>query len=379
VKRSRPSLLLAATLAAFLVPPQPAAQPEARSPDRGAGYLRVASDGHGAQAKRRRSTSHGGHPHRRPDRHRAREGSEGGADGGSAAGNGGTDDGGVDAPTASDGGGTPATSTRKPGATAPRHWKTPEITPGHRALQHYKRQGYLYVNRMLRGSHGGIRGFDDGTVGVSGGPRVLRTERTLPEIQGDMKAMGALLAESPKYDGDTVFRAVSLDQATQDALRRHLTEGSGWRDGGFVSTSRAASMKEWLRDSQFARTGKALVEIDLSKARGAGPLHSGVDVESSGLGAMVGGYKENEVLFHPGQQFRVVEVVAGNGPVNAKLKDRVDSPVGADLYVRLEALPFTARDARDFEDRVDGLGGQEAYAPPMPPGGPRGTGVPANP
>lgn len=256
------------------------------------------------------------------------------------------------------------------GPDAGKPWPTREITPGQSALQQYKRQGYRYVNAMLRGQ-GGIEGFDDGTVGVGGAAGDQRTNRSLRDVQGEMKAMGDLLRKAPKYQGDTVYRGVTFDETTQAALNQHLADGKDWNDGGFVSTSRAASLKDWLRDSQFAGSRDAVVEIDLSQAKGPGRAHGGVDLESSEMADMVGGYAENEVLFHPGQRFRVVEVVSGSDKVKQRLGAK-DSSLKASVYVKLVALPLTDSDVRGFERRVDGLkADSEPFVPAMPPKGPR--------
>ncbi len=168
-------------------------------------------------------------------------------------------------------------------------------------------------------------------------------QKPLSEVRSDLKALGKELEGLPRYEGERVFRATSLGPD----LRKQLTVDQEWKDGGFVSTSHANSMDDWVKQSEFVKKSNTIMDIDLPK----GGTHSGVNIDDPKLKSGIGGYAEKEVLFHAGQRFKVVKVVEGRKEVAKE----IGQSTGADFYVKLQALPFNKSHADDFAKRVDAI------------------------
>lgn len=220
------------------------------------------------------------------------------------------------------------------------------------AFQQYKRSGYLDMNPLLRGT-GSLKVGEDGKVSVDG----RTTNRTLSEYQQSFRAMGDTMRKAPKYQGNTVYRGVTLNAEGVAALKKKFKDKGDWEDGGFMSTATSDSPGKWARSSQFADR-EIMVEVDLSKARGK---HGGVGLDSGPMSAIVGGNYENEVLFPPGQRFKVVEMVEGADAVKQRLGIDPASAKAfkAKTYIKLVAEPYTDSDAQAFERKVDNLGKTE--------------------
>jgi hypothetical protein len=228
------------------------------------------------------------------------------------------------------------------------------------------------MNALMRGT-ATVKVDSDGNLTV--GDKSL--DASLEDVQADLKAMGALMRELPPHAGKTVYRAVDLDADTVKALRNKLgRENDDWEDGGFMSTATAESPKDWVKkDTTFAPRGNVVIEVDLRPAAGK---HGGVDLDQGPMKNMVGQFQENEVLFPPGQRFKVVEMVSGNEAVKEKLGVGANAAMKATTYVRMEALAYTKADAERFNQRVDQLGKTvqttkptEPFVPATPPTGPR--------
>jgi hypothetical protein len=258
-----------------------------------------------------------------------------------------------------------------------------------RALQNYKGAKYNQMNALMRDklliTPSGLQ-IEGRTTNYSASD-IDAQEQSYEELRGELKSLLNYLGRAPKYPGKgPLFRGVTLPAETVEELRQ-LDPDQDWEDPAFLSTAQAASAPRWAKDSEF-RNRDTIIQIVLPQDNsGAVVGHSGVDMESGAADHNAGQFRENEVLFPPGQRFRVRRVIEGNDEIRGHMKNLIagepdalpvtaDDPdpyrlqsVKAKTYIVLEAQPYTAEDRDYVERRLETLQprGKPEFSPPRQP------------